>query len=188
MQLSSWVPPCCRRVWCVTGLLLATHLFLLSAEVGISAVYVRPSDLQDGSCSDIVMSRFLLRNPSLRTTGLSLDSSVHAIKLLIFCALWGRAIKVYESFISCDNISYKLQVLVYDVLSPTIVIIAYAIDIENIHKKRKDIYQLSEPGSNWILTPCQPQGVIIIRRGDSYQDGRVKLKLSRPLALSCPGQ
>ena len=28
---SSSVPFCCCRVWCVTGLLLATHLFLLSA-------------------------------------------------------------------------------------------------------------------------------------------------------------
>ena len=34
------VPPCCRRVWCVAGLPLATRLLLLSAEVGISAVYV----------------------------------------------------------------------------------------------------------------------------------------------------
>ena len=29
---SSPVPPCCHRVWCVTGLLLATHMFLLSAR------------------------------------------------------------------------------------------------------------------------------------------------------------
>ena len=46
MWLSSPVPPCYRRVWCVAGLPLATHLFLLSAEVGSSAVYVRPSGLQ----------------------------------------------------------------------------------------------------------------------------------------------
>ena len=50
MWLSFPVPPCCHRVWCVTGLLLATHLFLLSAEVGISAVYVRPPGHQDHSC------------------------------------------------------------------------------------------------------------------------------------------
>ena len=43
MSLSSPVPLCCRIVWCVTGLPLATHLVLLSAEVGISAVYVRPN-------------------------------------------------------------------------------------------------------------------------------------------------
>ena len=47
MWRSSPVSPCCRRVWCVAGLPLATHLFLLSAEAGISAVYVRPSGLQD---------------------------------------------------------------------------------------------------------------------------------------------
>ena len=38
----------CSNHW--AGLLLATHLFLLSAEVGIFAVYVRPSGLQDHSC------------------------------------------------------------------------------------------------------------------------------------------
>ena len=41
---------CCRRVWCVAGLLLASRLFLLSAEVDSSAVNVRPSGLQDNSC------------------------------------------------------------------------------------------------------------------------------------------
>ena len=50
------VPPCCHIVWCVAGLLLATRLFLLSAEVGISVVYVRPSGLQDHSCR-LVMER-----------------------------------------------------------------------------------------------------------------------------------
>ena len=49
------VPPCCRRVCgCVTlpdcrGHTVVT--FLLYAEVGISAVYVRPSGLQDRSCT-----------------------------------------------------------------------------------------------------------------------------------------
>ena len=37
---------CCRRVWCVAGLLLATRLFLLSADVGIFALHIRPSGLQ----------------------------------------------------------------------------------------------------------------------------------------------
>ena len=40
MKLSSPVPPCCRKVWCVTGLQLTTHLFLLSAEVGISGLRI----------------------------------------------------------------------------------------------------------------------------------------------------
>ena len=31
-------------------MLLATHLFLLSAETGITAVYVRPSGLQFRNC------------------------------------------------------------------------------------------------------------------------------------------
>ena len=46
-RLNSPVPPCCRRVWCVAGLPLATRLFLLSEEVAISAVHVQPSGLQD---------------------------------------------------------------------------------------------------------------------------------------------
>jgi len=50
MWPSSPVPPCCCRVWCVAGLLVATRLFFLSAGVGISAVYVRLSGLQDCSC------------------------------------------------------------------------------------------------------------------------------------------
>ena len=32
------VPPCFCGAWCATGLLLATHFVLLSAEAGISAV------------------------------------------------------------------------------------------------------------------------------------------------------
>ena len=40
---------------CIAGLLLATRLFLLSAEVGISAVYVRPSGLKDPSCSLVMV-------------------------------------------------------------------------------------------------------------------------------------
>ena len=55
MWPSSPVPPCCRRVWCVAGRPLATRLFLLTAEVGISAVYVWPSGLQERSCR-LVMS------------------------------------------------------------------------------------------------------------------------------------
>ena len=35
---SSPVPPCCCRVWCVAGLLLAAYFVLLSEEAGISAV------------------------------------------------------------------------------------------------------------------------------------------------------
>ena len=51
---SSPVPPCCCRVWCVSGLLLATKYFLLlllllSAKAGNSAAYVQPSGLQDRS-------------------------------------------------------------------------------------------------------------------------------------------
>ena len=34
----------------MAGMLLATHLFLLSAETGITAVYVRPSGLQFRNC------------------------------------------------------------------------------------------------------------------------------------------
>ena len=49
------IPPCWRRVWCVAGLPLATRLFLLSAEAGISAVYVRPSGLQDRSCGLVMV-------------------------------------------------------------------------------------------------------------------------------------
>ena len=53
---SSPVPPCCPRVWCVTALLLTTHFFLLlSAEVDISAVNVRPSGLQDCSCTLVMV-------------------------------------------------------------------------------------------------------------------------------------
>ena len=47
----------------------------------------------------IVKSRFLLRNPGLRTTGLSPTSSIHIIYLF-----WGHAIGAYESFTSYDNI------------------------------------------------------------------------------------
>ena len=55
MWPSSPVPPCCRRVWCVAGLLLATHFVLLSAEAGTSAVHVQPSGLQDRSCRLVKM-------------------------------------------------------------------------------------------------------------------------------------
>ena len=61
MWLSSPVPPCHRRVWCVTGLLLAARLFLLSAEMCISAVHVQPSGLQDRSCG-LVMVLFIFLN------------------------------------------------------------------------------------------------------------------------------
>ena len=37
MWLSSPVSPCCRGVWCVAGLLLATHFVLLCTEAGISS-------------------------------------------------------------------------------------------------------------------------------------------------------
>ena len=57
MWLSSPVPPCCRTVWCVTGLPLATSLFLLSAEAGISAAYVLPSGLQDCGCRLVMAPR-----------------------------------------------------------------------------------------------------------------------------------
>ena len=40
---------------CIAGLLLATRLFLLSAEVGISAVYVRPSGLKYPCCSLVMV-------------------------------------------------------------------------------------------------------------------------------------
>ena len=57
MWLSSPVSPRCCRVWCVyiAGLPLATRLFLLSADAGISAVYVRPSGLQDRSCGSVMV-------------------------------------------------------------------------------------------------------------------------------------
>ena len=38
MWLSSPVPPCCRRVWCLIGLLSASRFVLLSAEADFSAV------------------------------------------------------------------------------------------------------------------------------------------------------
>ena len=41
---------------------LATHLFLLSAEAGISAVYVRPSGLQDRSCRLVMVPASLFLN------------------------------------------------------------------------------------------------------------------------------
>ena len=45
IRLSSPVFTRCRSVLFVTGLLLATHVSLLSTEAGISAVYLRPSGL-----------------------------------------------------------------------------------------------------------------------------------------------
>ena len=55
MWPSSPVPPFCLRVWCVAGLLLATHFVLLPAEAGISAVHVQLSGLQDCSCTLVMV-------------------------------------------------------------------------------------------------------------------------------------
>ena len=46
---------CCRRVWCVAGLLLATHFVLLSAGAGISALHAQTSGLQDRSSRLVVV-------------------------------------------------------------------------------------------------------------------------------------
>ena len=55
MWPSSPVPPFCLRVWCVAGLLLATHFVLLPAEAGIFAVHVQLSGLQDCSCTLVMV-------------------------------------------------------------------------------------------------------------------------------------
>ena len=54
MWLSSTLPLCCRRVWCVTGLLLATHFVLLSFGSTFSAVWSSRPQLQAGDGASFI--------------------------------------------------------------------------------------------------------------------------------------
>ena len=70
MWLSSPVPPCCRRVWCITGLLLATHNYCLavcrSGSAAWSSIVKQTKTKGEGAYSPDVHSlpnqRYILKS------------------------------------------------------------------------------------------------------------------------------